>query len=168
MSKFYLLLWLRWLVRVVLYSLLLGVLLTILVTLGVYIRQGMPPLQGDVVDAVSKIFTFWFALLYNLSLLVVLLREIGYIFGVCHNGFMLEMGSCADAKNRLRRRWLMVLIWLVAVEILLMTFVNFLVQGSLSFWWYSIYLLYGAIAVGGYFSFVLLSLRCKQIKVVRC
>ena len=154
--------------RVVVLSLLLSVVLTSLVTFGLYVHLGMPPLQGDVVDAVVKIFTFWFALLYNVALLVVLVREIGYIFGVCHNGYMLEMGSCVDAKNKLRRRWLMLLIWLVAVEILFIAFVNFLLQYELSFWWYNIYLLYGAIAVGGYFSFILISMRCKQIRVVRC
>lgn len=168
MGKFYLRVWLRWLLRVVSTSLLLGVVLTALVTFGLYIHLGMPSLQSDTLKALYKIFTFWFALLYNGALLVLLLREIGHIFGVCHNGYMFEMGSCVDAKNKLRRRWLMLLIWLVAVQILLLAFVNFLVQGSLSFWWYSIYVLYGAIAVGGYLSFILLSLRCKQIKVVRC
>lgn len=67
------------------------------------------------------------------------------------------------------RKWFLGLIWLVisitTVAIFIATYV--FNQDSL-FDWFNIYLLYGFILIGGFFSFILLGSRCKNVRIVRC
>lgn len=182
MSKFYLLLWLKWAIRLTLSSILGAVVFSLLVTLAMYSFKDMPPLDDAVLAALFDIASFWFSILWSLTLLLFLFRGMKYIFNDCMNGYTMKLLTCQkEEKNELIevvgygdlvkvwRKWLMLLIWLVGAQmvvalVLTSLFSNF----SGVFDWFNIYLLYGFILFAGYFSFMILSVRCKRVKIVKC
>jgi len=171
--KFYLLLWLKWSLRLSVESVLFATLFSFFVTLFIYIKQGSVALESDVVNALLDVFSFWFALLWSLTLLLALFRAIKYIFNNCSAGYKLELFSCEDKSSRevisvvgygnlvkVWRRWFMLMIWLVAVEMIMaMLFTQE---------WFSIVMLYIYILVAGFFSFIILSAKCKRVRIVKC
>ena len=183
MRSFYLSLWLSWLFRVVLCTLATAFLLASLVTLLLYAKEGFVHFNGEVADALFSIWKFWFSILLNIALLFALFRSIKYIFNRCYSGYMLKLKNCP--KDDLRetfidvvgygdlikvwRKWFFALIWLSgALMVLAFVVTKLFTSYSSLFSWFSIYLLYLFIALSGYLSFVFISARCKNIKVVKC
>jgi len=182
MLKFYLFLWLSWLFRVVLCTLLSAALFAFIVTLFIYVKQGFMPIDRVVFEALLKIWTFWFSILLNLSLLFALFRSVKYLFNHCYAGYILKLKACTKKESgkyieiigygdllKVWRKWFMLLIWIVG-SLMILAFVLthlFTTYNSL-FDWFSIYLLYLFIAIGGYFSFVFITARCKCIEVIKC
>ena len=67
------------------------------------------------------------------------------------------------------RRWLMLLIWLIGAQMIVaLIFTKLFTSYEGVFEWFSIYWLYGFLLIGGYVSFILLTSRCKRVKVSRC
>ncbi len=67
------------------------------------------------------------------------------------------------------RKWFMLLIWLVGTEMILaLSYSTLFTNYTGVFEWFDIYWLFGFVLVAGFFSFILLGLRCKRIKVVKC
>jgi len=182
MRSFYFSLWFFWLVRVVLCTLFIAALISGVATLVIYIRQGMLPLNDEVLAALYDIWHFWFVISLNIALLIALFRSVKYLFNRCYGGYVLKLKVCQKEANRafietigygdlvkVWRKWFMLLIWLVAAEIVFAVTLSYLLSSSVSlFDWFSIYMLYFFIAVAAYFSFVFLSARCKALKVVKC
>lgn len=170
MSKFYLQLWSLWALRVVLCTIAFATIFTTVVTLIIYAKQGFAPLNSDVVVALEKVFLFWFLIFVNLALLLALFRSTKYLFNRCYSGYMFKLKLCNHKEGeyieaigygdllRVWRKWFMLLIWIVSAMML------FAFIGS----FFNIYVLYGAIILAGYPSFMILSARCKNVKVVKC
>lgn len=172
-------LWLRWAARLTICSVLFAAFFSLLATLFIYFSQGMPQLRDDVTLALFEIFRFWFALFWSLGILISLFRGLKYIFNSCINGFELKLLTC-DATQTIEpvgygdlvkvwRKWFMLLIWLVgSFTVLAIVYTNFFTSYSGIFEWFDIYTLYGFILLGGYFSFIIMSSRCKRIKIAVC
>jgi len=181
-SKFYLLLWLKWALRLTLCSIAFSSILSLVVTLFIYISEGMPTHSSEVYSALVEVFIFWFVVLWNFTLLVALFRSLKYIFNSCHNGYTLRLLSCPkDGKSKVLdsigygdlvkvwRKWFMLIIWLVGAEMVFALILTKLFSSYNGiFEWFNIYILYAFILAAGYFSFILLSSRCKKVEIVKC
>lgn len=182
MSRFYLLLWLKWSLRLSISSTLGAILLSFLVTLFIYFKQGMQTLNDETYSALFLVFKFWFPLFWSITLLVSLFRSLKYIFNTCYNGYELTLLEChKESKSekieligygdlvKVWRRWLMLLIWLVGAQMIIALILTKLFASFDSvFEWFNIYVLYSFLLLSGYISFVLLSSRCKKVKVKKC
>lgn len=179
MSRFYFLLWLHWVIRLTLCSVLLACGISFIVTIFIYFSQGMPPLDGEIFIALFKIFKFWFQIFWSLTLLIALFRSLKYIFNTPHAGYELKLMACEKDEVledigygdlvKVWRKWFMLLIWLSgAIMILALACTYLFTSFSGVFEWFNIYWLFGFILVAGYFSFILLGARCKKVKVVKC
>ncbi|MBE0514862.1 hypothetical protein [Sulfurimonas sp.] len=179
MSRFYILLWFRWAVRLTVCSIFFAALFSFAVTLFIYISRGLPELTPEITVALFDIFRFWFPVLWSFTILLALFRGLKYIFNSCINGFELKLLTCDGSSIvevigygdlvKVWRKWLMLLIWLVgSVMILALVYTNLFTSYSGLFEWFNIYWLYGFILFSGYFSFIILSSKCKKIKILTC
>ena len=174
MNRFYFSLWSHWAVRVTLCSLVLAGVLAFLITLSLYFLKGMQLIDKTLLLALYDIFVFWFMILWNFTLLLALFRSLKYIFNKCYQGYALELYTCQKEKIpriaygdlvKLWRKWVMTMIWLVGTEMIFMVVLSYVLDLND---WFSVYLLYLFILSAGYISFILLSSRCKQVKIVKC
>jgi hypothetical protein len=181
-NKFYLSLWFFWAIRVTINSVVLGSLLATVITMIIYLTQGSVKMSEEVIGALIQLFIFWFAIVWNLTLLLALFRSTKELFNYCHNGYKLQLLSCPKNSQseviadigygdlvRVWRKWFMLLIWLVGAEMVIaLAFTLLFTSYSGLFEWFSIYVLYGFILLGAYFSFIILGSRCKQIRITKC
>ena len=182
MSRFYFLLWGKWALRLTLSTFFFASLFTLLITASIYAQQGFVSLNSEVYKALFGVAKFWFAVVWNIALLLALFRGMKYIFNSCNGGYVLELFSCEnDAKSELIevvglgdlvkvwRKWFMLIIWLVGAQMIFAVAFNALFSTHESiFDWFNIYVLYSFILVAGYFSFMILGTRCKQVRISRC
>jgi len=182
LGKFYFLIWLHWSLRLSISSVVSAMFLSLLITGYIYINQGTSPLNKEVYEALFSIFRFWFALAWSVTLLISLFRTLKTVFNHCYNGYEIKILQClkkeqtetinvvgyGDIKG-VWRKWLMLIIWLVGAQMIIALIVTRLFTSyEAIFDWFSIYLLYGFVLIAGYVSFVLLSSRCRLVKVKRC
>ncbi len=184
MHRFYFFLWLRWAIRLSICSVVIASLLSVLISLFVYVSQGAVALDEDVLNALVTVFVFYFPLTWSFALLLALFRSLKYIFNKCIHGYELKLLTCTSKKEetsevlevigygdlvKVWRRWFMLLIWLVgSMMIISLVITYFFTTYSGVFEWFSIYWLFAFILVSGYFSFMLMGSRCKRVKVVKC
>ena len=182
LNKFYTLLWLNWILRVTLESIVGALFLASIITFYVYYNQGTPRLTQEINQALFDVFKFWTPILWNVSLLVTLFRSLKHIFNSCHSGYVLRLYSCPKEEFSERielvgygdlfkvwRKWLMLIIWLVGIQMILaLVFTKFFTSYNEIFDWFNIYVLYVFVLSSGYVSFVLLGSRCKKVKVKKC
>ena len=183
MSKFYLILWLRWAIRLTLLSVLLAVGIAAFITLFIYINQGAKSLDTQVYQALNDIFKFWFALSWSFSVLLSLFISLKSVFNQCIAHYKLNLLSCPNKSEmsqvlqrigygdllKVWRKWFMLLIWLVGAQmIFVLIFMKLFSSYTTLFEWFNIYILYLFILIAGYFSFMILSGRCKKVRVVKC
>lgn len=179
MSRFYLFLWLRWAVRLTLCSTSLAALSSFFLTAIIYVLRGLPELNMEITGALIDIFKFWFPVFFSFTILIALFRGLKYIFNSCINGFKLQLLTCDSDEViasigygdlvKVWRKWLMLLIWLVgSIMVLAIIYTNLFTSYNGLFEWFNIYWLYGFILIGGYFSFIIMSSRCKKVKIVSC
>lgn len=175
-------LWFYWSLRLTLSTLLSTSFISLGITLFLYFFQGFQELNSDVYRALFEIFQFWFPLVWSLMLLLFLFRTLKYIFNSCYNGYKLTLLSCPkEAKSetievigygdllKVWRKWLMLLIWLVAgLMVVAVVFTQFFTAYESVFDWFSIYILYLFILLSAYLSFIILSSRCKRVRIVKC
>ena len=142
----------------------------------------MQTLNKEVYTALFDIFKFWFSVLWNFTLLIALFRSLKYIFNTCHDGYKLVLHTCIQRSKseviefvgygdliKVWRKWLMLIMWLVGVQMIFaMIFFMLFTSMSAIFDWFNIYILYAFVLVAGYFSFILLSVRCRLVKVKKC
>ncbi len=186
MAKFYLFLWLRWAIRVTICSFVLASIISSLITTLIYFNHGATSINSEVSAALFDIFKFWFPIAWSIALLIALFRSTKYIFNSCMNGYELKLLECQSKqteKNEAKilenigygdlvkvwRKWFMVIIWLVGVQMIFALFFTYLFSSYQSvFEWFSIYWLFAFVLSGGYLSFILLGARCKRVKVQKC
>ena len=182
-SRFYLLLWLRWAVGLSTLSVLLAVLVSAGITLSIYVNQGMKELSVEVVTALSTIFEFWFAISCSVTILLSLFLTLKYVFNKCYAHFQLNLLTCPNDDGesyailevgygdlvKVWRKWLMLLIWLIGAQMIFaVIFMKLFSVYAGVFEWFSVYILYIFLLIAGYFSFIILTLRCKKVRVVKC
>ena len=179
MSKFYLVLWLKWVFRVTLCSIVLACGFSFLITTYMYINQGMPQLSSEVQQALWTVFKFWFPLTWSLTLLIALFRSLKYVFNSCCSGYELKLLACDSSDVieeigygdlvKVWRRWFMIIIWIVGAQMVLaLAFTYTFTSYSGVFEWFDIYFLFLFVLIAGYLSFIFLSGRCKKVKVIKC
>ncbi len=179
MSKFYLFLWLRWVFYVTLHSIFLAFVLCFFIVLYLYIYKNSPPLTNEVLSALYDLCIFWFPIAWSLTILIALFRSLKFIFNIPLGGYELKLYECNSKELienigygdliKVWRRWFMLLIWLVLIEMILAFLFMYTFTNSTSIYeWLNIYYLYIFILIAGYFSFVLIGGRCKKVKIVKC
>ena len=178
MNKFYFVLWLKWAIRLTLCSVFLSMAFSLIVTFYIYISQGIPSLSAEVILALSDIVKFWFLIFWSITILISLFRGLKYIFNDCNSGYQLHLYTCQKEfiesvgygdLVKVWRKYFMLLIWIIGAEMILSLALTYMFSTYASvFEWFDIYVLYLFILIGGYLSFVILSSKCKQIKVVKC
>ena len=181
-SKFYFLLWFKWAVRLTLCSITFASILSVFITILIYISQGMPTHSSEIQTALVQVFIFWFVILWNFTLLIALFRSLKYVFNSCNSGYKLQLLSCPqDGETevleyigygdllKVWRKWFMLIIWLVGAQMIFaLIFTKLFTSYDGIFEWFNIYVLYIFVLVAGYFSFILLGSRCKRVKIVKC
>ena len=186
MSKFYFFIWLQWAVKLTFYIFVLAFFIAIIITLSIYINQGLKPLDKEISSALFAIFKFWFVLSWSFALLIILFRSLKYIFNKCIKGYKFQLLTCPieEKKDETRevlpdigygdllkvwRKWFMLIIWIVAAQMILALIIMKLFSTYENiFDWFSIYLLYVFILIAGYFSFIVLNIKCKKVQITKC
>ncbi|MBT5933857.1 hypothetical protein [Sulfurimonas sp.] len=182
MSKFYFFIWLRWALFVSFSSIFFASIFSAIVSLYLYVKQGLPSLNTELISALFEIFSFWFVLLWSITLLLSLFLSLKYIFNICYGEYKIELLSCLKNDKqeliefigygdlvKVWRKWFMLLIWIVASEIIIALALVYLFSSSVSlFSWFNTYILYGFILLAGYFSFMILTMKCKRIRLTKC
>lgn len=177
MSKFYFLVWSRWVLRVVLCSSILSAVLSAFITVVLYGLKGFPTLDDEVLKALFDIFYFWFPITLSFTLLVALFRSLKYIFSKCLDGYEFVLFKCNKTTQirdvgygdllRVWRKWFVLLIWFVMGQVLVVSGLFFTFSSNV-FSWFSVYWLFGFILSGGYVSFMLLPSRVGVVKIKKC
>lgn len=179
MSKFYFLLWSFWAFRLTIESVLLALFFSIIISLSLYLVQGMNALSSEILQALFDITLFWFPILWSMTLLLTLFRSLKYIFNRCINHFKLELLRCNldgvieiigyGDLVKVWRKWFMLIIWLVAGEMIIaLSFTHMFTSYASVFEWFNIYYLYLFVLSSGYASFIVLTNKCKRVKLVKC
>ena len=179
MAKFYVLLWLKWATRVSLCSVISAFSVSFVITLFIYVSQGMPTLENEVLTALLDITIFWFPIVWSLTLLLSLFRSLKYIFNSCCGEYKLQLLTCDTHEFievigygdlvKVWRRWFTLIIWLVGTQMVFSTAFTYLFMDANGvFSWFNIYWLFTFILIAGYFSFIFMSSRCKRVKIVKC
>ena len=181
MSKFFFFVWLKWVTRLTLESVLLALLLSLSITSYIYFKQGLPAFSSEVISALLTITQFWFGIIWSFTVLLSLFRGMKYIFNSCSDGLRLELLTCPKESKSERievvgygdlvkvwRKWFLLLIWLVASQMVVALIVFYFLGSENIFEWFSVYILYAFILVAGYFSFMVLTTRCKRVRLAKC
>ncbi len=182
MSKFYLYIWLHWALYLTFSSVLSALILATLVSTYLYLSQGMQPITVEVREALFNITKFWFFPLWSLTLLLFLFRTLKSVFNSCKNNYKLQLLTCPNEGKtevieevgygdlvKVWRKWFMLIIWLVGGQMIIAVILTYAFSSyDAIFDWFNIYILYTFILVAGYFSFIILSSRCKRVKLVKC
>ncbi|WP_457743332.1 hypothetical protein [Sulfurimonas sp.] len=183
MSKFYFLLWLRWAIVLTFLSVILAFVIAAFITLFTYINQGTRTLDTQIYQALYDIFKFWFALSWSFTVLLSLFISLKFVFNRCTAHYKLNLLSCPNKSEisyvlekisygdlvKVWRKWFMLLIWLVGAQmIFILIFMKFFSSYTTLFEWFNIYILYIFVLIAGYFSFMILSGKCKKVKVAKC
>ncbi len=181
-SKFYLYIWWRWALHLTFSSVLSSLFLATLISMYLYVSQGMQPITLEVKEALLNITKFWFVILWSLTLLLFLFRTLKSVFNSCFNNYKLQLLTCPNEGKtevieevgygdlvKVWRKWFMLIIWLVGAQMILALILTYAFSSyDAVFDWFNIYILYAFILLAGYFSFMILSVRCKRVKLVKC
>lgn len=182
MSKFYLYIWLQWALYLTFSSVLSALILATLVSTYLYLSQGIQPITVEVREALFDITKFWFFPLWSLTLLLFLFRTLKSVFNSCKNNYKLQLLTCPNEGKtevieevgygdlvKVWRKWFMLIIWLVGGQMIIAVILTYAFSSyDAVFDWFNIYILYTFILIAGYFSFIILSSRCKRVKLVKC
>ena len=179
MRKFWFLLWLDWLVFVTVSSLFFAAFFDFIVIFCIYIFKDMPTLDSVIIGALSDIWLFWFAFIWSATLLLSIFLSVKRLFNKCYNGYKLQILTCTEFEVidivllgdtvKIWRKWLMVLIWGVASEILFVSVVRYFLNFELDFWvWFDVGCLYLFILLAALASLPLMAARCKRVRLSSC
>ena len=179
MRRFWVGLWWRWALWVTLISLLWAAGASVLLTFGLYLYKGMPPLEKGVVTALGDIARFGFPVFWCFAFLAAFFRSVRRLFGHCIDHFRLTLLSC-DGETRIEnpgsadtvrvwRKWFFVIIWAVAAEVIVAALLHFpFASGGGAMGWFSLYWLYLFVLLAALATLPLMGARCPFVKVERC
>ena len=178
-NRFYLFLWLRWSLRLTICSVVLATGFSFIIVSFIYINLGMPTLHTENFIALFELFKFWFPISWSLAILVAMFRGVKYLFNNCYGGYMLKLSTCNSLELlkeigygdlvKVWRRWIMMIIWLVGLQMIFaLTYTILFTNLNSVFEWFNIYWLFAFTLIAGYISIILLASRCKQVKLATC
>ena len=182
MGKFYLFIWLKWSLYVTLFSILWAAILSLITTISIYLYKGAIDLDEQALSALVNMFNFWFVIFWTVTLLLALFRAMKYIFNSCNYGYKFSLLTCPKDGEieiievvgygdlvKVWRKWFMLIIWLVgSLMVISVVAMKLFTELNSIFDWFNIYVLYIFLIVSGYFSFIIMSSRCKRVKVSKC
>jgi len=182
MLRFYTLLWLEWVFRMFVVSLLLASVMSFAVTFFLYVSRETPPINLEIYRALLEIFRFWFLLLLNIAIPLALFINIKHLFNRPYSGFSLRLLNYPkDAKAEVLeeigyadlvlvwRRWLFFIVSFSTLLVLLLALFSYIFTPYSSiFDWFDVYFLYLVVLISGFFSIVLLANRSKYLRVEKC
>ena len=99
MFKFYLFIWLRWAFWLTVLSVSMAIIFSIIGSFGIYLFQGMPALDKDVIDALWNVFWFLSSPMWSFVLFIVLFIRLKYIFNKCAANYQFKLMACEDRKS---------------------------------------------------------------------
>jgi hypothetical protein len=174
--KFWFKIWFFWALRFSLESVVFAAIFSSLISSAIYFLKGMPPLENDVVQALWKIFYFWFTIFWSVTLLLSLFRSVKYFFNHCYDGYVLKLFTCKGDEaiqivgyadlSRLFRKWMISMMWSVSALMVLTSVGSYF--NFASYGWYDIYVLYLFILISGAITIPLIERRCKQVRLQIC
>ncbi|MEA1919258.1 MAG: hypothetical protein U9N52_05410 [Campylobacterota bacterium] len=181
MRKFWFLLWFDWALWVSVSSLIFAAVIDFFVTGTLYVLKGMAELNSETLSALADIWLFWFGIIWSVTLLLSIFLSMKRFFNVCHDGWKLQLFTCA-VKNaevidivllgdivKVWRKWLMALIWAVATEILMVSVVRYILGFGIGFWeWFTMGWLYLFILLAAWVSLPLMAARCQRVTITSC
>ena len=185
-SRFYFFIWLQWAVKLTVNTFILALFFAVFITLGVYFNEGAQPLSSEIEKALLAIFKFWFMLSWSFALLIMLFRSLKYIFNRCIQGYEFTLLYCKEEETKeeakeivknigygdllkVWRKWFLLIVWLVAAQMIVAVIVMKIGSSySTLFSWFNIYVLYIFILIAGFFSFIILSTKCKKVRIRKC
>jgi hypothetical protein len=179
MRKFWFLLWFNWAIWVSISSVLIAGVFDFFITFGLYIYKGMPELNSDTLNALTDIWLFWFSIIWSMALLLSIFLSVKRLFNRCYTNSKLQLLTCNEQELidivllgdivKVWRKWLMVIIWFVAIEILVFSVLRYILGFGMEFWeWFSMYWLYIFILFAAFLSLPLMVARCRRIRLVSC
>lgn len=185
-SRFYFFIWLQWAIKLTVNTFILALFFAVFITLGVYFNEGAQPLSSEIEKALLAIFKFWFMLSWSFALLIMLFRSLKYIFNRCIQGYEFTLLYCKEEETKeeakeivknigygdllkVWRKWFLLIVWLVAAQMIVAVIVMKIGSSySTLFSWFNIYVLYIFILIAGFFSFIILSTKCKKVRIRKC
>jgi len=185
-SRFYFFIWLQWAVKLTVNTFILALFFAVFITLGVYFNEGAQPLSSEIEKALLAIFKFWFMLSWSFALLIMLFRSLKYIFNRCIQGYEFTLLYCKEEETKeeakeivknigygdllkVWRKWFLLIVWLVAAQMIVAVIVMKIGSSySTLFSWFNIYVPYIFILIAGFFSFIILSTKCKKVRIRKC
>lgn len=179
MHRFWVKLWAYWTVWITLFSVVIGVLLSTIISAGIYLFLGAPAMDGEIIQALLDLAYFWFAPAWSIGLLAGLLLSLKRLFFHCFDGYQLVLYGCdGDALKpplhleetlKAWRKWFFLTVWIVAIEVVGGVGIALLFgYGEGLMGWFSIYWLYLFILCSALVTLPLMASRCKMVKVERC
>jgi len=179
MRRFWFFLWFDWVVFITISSLLFSTVIDFILTFSIYISKGMPTFDTETLNALGAIWKFWFGIIWSATLLLSIFLSMKRFFNKCYDGYKLQILTCKEFEVidivllgdvvKVWRKWLMVLIWGVATEILFVSVVRYFLGLGLDFWvWFNMGWLYLFILLAALSSLPLMAARCKRVRLTRC
>lgn len=178
MGRALLVIWLRWAVWVTLFSLGTALVVSLGITLTLYLLKGAVALDDSIVKALREIALFWFGVSWSVTLPLGTFLGMKQLFVSCRYGYRLQLLTCHgehmetvhyNALVKAWRKWLFLTVWGVAVGVLMITTLQFVIEGNilLSSWWNS-YSLYVLVMFFSWATLRLMVQRCPSIEMRRC
>ncbi|MBN2896974.1 MAG: hypothetical protein JXK05_13905 [Campylobacterales bacterium] len=171
-------LWLYWLWWVLLYSVAVAAATAAVLVGVIYVLKGAPALDADVYGALEAIARVVFVPLWCAALLWAHLMVTRRLFACCLGGRRLILLTCKGDERiypvglgdvlPVWRRFLMLIVWIVAVEVLLLVGVTSLWGGMSATALLRPSVLGAMSALGAFAALLVLLGRCKCILVTQC
>jgi hypothetical protein len=170
--------WLRWAIWVTLFSTAMAAVFSFAIVLYMYISKGALPLSSEVRDALVAIGSFWFAILWSITLPLSTFFGMKQLFKGCYDAKRLQLFTCKkepidkvgyEDLIKVWRKWLFLMIWGVAAQLLFMTGIEYLLSdGGELMGWFNVYVLYVLVMSASLVTLFVLLSRCKLVELKRC
>jgi len=179
MYKFFLQLWLRWAFAIILFSTLFASFISFIITIFLYLTNGISGLNSEIISGLKDIYLFFFPISFSLSILISLFLSTKYIFNRCYNKYKLELLTCSNKEVikvigygdliKVWRKLFSTMVWFTSIILIIsLVFTTIFTSYTTLFEWFNIYFLLSFILLSGYISLIILSSRCKNVKISKC
>ena len=168
----------RWLIYMLLRTLLYSVLIAVVVTATFYMYKGAIKLNEESIAALSIIFESIFSLSLFIVSIPLFVLSIRTLHNQNINNYCIVLLSCQkeplqevslDDAFRVARRWLVIAMWILIMMITLISSLVYLFNMSENiFAWMHYLLVYTLFMSASMVAFFVLIYRCQKIEIHRC
>ncbi|MDD5717927.1 MAG: hypothetical protein PHW64_09050 [Sulfuricurvum sp.] len=178
MSRFYLILEVRWLLVFVLIALITAVGFATVTSGIIYGVKGFAPLDPQTRDALRIIWFFWLDIGYGVGIITALLVSLGQVFYRCIAGYRLSLINCKEERIealalrpyfKVWRKWFFTLIWVNAAQAVVLIAIHKLLYGG-GVWigWFNPWGITPMILLSGAAALVIVVRSGKRLRVEPC